>query len=156
MLFCFYLLLNLTPCMCAACFYKYILNHLVWHNSVCPLLGYYGNNESHACRCIYYQYKLLAWLPWLQESGCWRWYFSHYHVRSISSNSNAFCASFYSETSLIWMYWLVRCPYFRRRIICIHVKLGLVPVSWSTRWPYFRGVLQERFHCNSHWSLACM
>ena len=31
--------------------------------------------------------------------------------------------------------WLVRCPYFRWRMICIFIKLGLGQVSWLTRCP---------------------
>ena len=53
--------------------------------------------------------------------------------------------SIYSGASLLWTplgpKYLVRCPYFRGRILCIYIKLWLSQASWLTRCPYFGEVL---------------
>ena len=53
----------------------------------------------------------------------------------------------YSGTSLIrtplgpkQLTWLVRCPYFRKRIICIYIQLELSQVSWLTKVSLFQRI----------------
>ena len=54
-------------------------------------------------------------------------------------------ATVYSGTSLIWtplgpkwLSWLVKCPCFKERIICIYIKSGLSQVSWLSKVSLFQ------------------